>query len=201
MEVQANPGGVQADRGRGLRQRVWRAIHKFGFIVGLLTLGYQEKGIMKKRYVHGKEWLRLKRTLELKIQNIVVVSGLVLTANVNVLATIPGSKMTYTSMQASFCGSLISVIFGLLCLWTLSMPDRLQLVLRRDILFQILFSVPCVFGGAAALAFFVTVGSWAVLDQQRSDAIMVLVILLSAACLGNAGVCFILGSYDWNGLA
>lgn len=199
--MQANPGGVQAGRGGGLRARAWRAIHKFGFIVGLLTMGYQAQGIMKQRYVHGKEWLRLKRTLELKIQNIVVVSGLVLTANVNVLATIPGSKMTYTSMQASFCGSLISVIFGLLCLWTLSMPDRLQLVLQRDILFQILFSVPCVFGGAAALAFFVTVGSWAVLDQQRSDAIMILVILLSAACLGNAGICFILGSQDWNGLA
>ncbi|KAG8986142.1 hypothetical protein FRB90_004186, partial [Tulasnella sp. 427] len=112
--------------GSGPRRWLRKAAGKLKMIVGLLTLGYQDPRVMQHRYYHRKEWLPFKLALEKKIQNIVVVSGLVLTANVNVLATIPGSKMTYTSMQASFCGSLISVIFGLLCLWTLSMPEKLE---------------------------------------------------------------------------
>lgn len=198
MEPQPATQSAQGAGGGRIRQRARNAARRFSFIVGLLTLGYQERGIMQKRYIHRKEWLPFKLTLEKKIQNIVAVSGLVLTANTNVFATIPNSRMAYTSMLASFCGSLISIIFGLLCLWVLSMPDRLELVVKRDNLFQILFSVPCVFGGAAALAFFVAVGAWAVLDQEKSIVIMILVILLSAACLGNAGICFVLGSVEWN---
>lgn len=65
-------------------------------------------------------------------------------------------------------------------------------------LFYYLNSTPSLFGGASALAFFVAVGAWVWLEQDQGVAARVLVILLGAALMGNAGVCFVLGATNWD---
>lgn len=64
-------------------------------------------------------------------------------------------------------------------------------------LFYYLNSTPSLFGGASALSFFVAVGSWVWLEQDQGVVARVLVILLSAALMGNAGACFVLGATRW----
>ncbi|KAG8984682.1 hypothetical protein FRB90_005174, partial [Tulasnella sp. 427] len=78
MRAQSVIDEIPAKLEKHLPRRVWNGVRKVGFILGLLTLGYQEHDMIKKRYINRKEWLRFKRTLELKIQNVVVVSGLTL---------------------------------------------------------------------------------------------------------------------------
>ncbi|KAG9092622.1 hypothetical protein FS749_015565 [Ceratobasidium sp. UAMH 11750] len=135
----------------------------------------------------------------IKLQNIGVVSGLLLAANTNLLCTGPTRRMTYVSCLASIYMSLMSIIFGLLCLWSIVgvHPSRLRELSKQTILFYYLNSTPSLFGGASALAFFVAVGAWVWLETDQGTVSRVLVILLGAALMGNAGACFVLGATDW----
>jgi len=168
-------------------------------IARLLTFGYQDDKVWTERYLKQADWESFHSVLNQKIQNIVVVSGLLLSASVNLLCTGPLHRMTYTTVIASICGSLMSIIFGLICMWSLvgQKPARLKKLTRRSGLFQYLYSSPSLFGGGAALAFFVAIGAWVWLDLDSSLTTRILVILLSAALLANAGACFVLGGTTW----
>lgn len=56
MEVQSPTEYAQATRVDQPRHWARNFIRKFGFIVGLLTLGYQEKGVMKQRFDIAYSW-------------------------------------------------------------------------------------------------------------------------------------------------
>ncbi|KAG8723939.1 hypothetical protein FRC09_001048 [Ceratobasidium sp. 395] len=94
----------------------------------------------------------------------------------------------------------MSIIFGLLCLWSIIgvHPSRLRELSKQTILFYYLNSTPSLFGGASALAFFVAVGAWVWLETDQGIVSRVLVILLGAALMGNAFACFVLGAADWS---
>ncbi|KAH7320384.1 hypothetical protein B0J17DRAFT_685528 [Rhizoctonia solani] len=108
--------------------------------------------------------------------------------------------MTYVTCLASIYMSLLSIIFGLLCLWSIVgvHPPRLKELSEQTYLFCYLNSTPSLFGGMSALTFFVAVGTWVWLETDQGIAARVLVILMSVAFLGNAGVCFILGAAHYN---
>ncbi|KAG9017832.1 hypothetical protein FRB95_011320 [Tulasnella sp. JGI-2019a] len=173
--------------------------HPLARIARLLTLGSQENRVWTERYLNHSNWESLHAVLSQKIQNIVVVSGLLLSASVNLLCTGPLHRMTHNTVVASMCASLMSIIFGLLCLWSLvgQKPSELKYLTRRGLLFQYLYSSPSLWGGGSALAFFVAIGAWVWLDLQSSLTTRILVILLSAALIANAGVCFVIGGTKW----
>ena len=132
--------------------------------------------------------------------------------------------MTYASCIGSITLSLLSIVFGLLCLWSLIgvHPTRLKvhtrlatcvghtlmllqfrqyLVGKNALLFYYLHATPSMFGASSAGAFFVAVGAWTWLDmgiEMTGWAGRVFAILISVALVGNACLCFVVGaSTSW----
>ncbi|CUA75713.1 hypothetical protein RSOLAG22IIIB_11949 [Rhizoctonia solani] len=145
------------------------------------------------------DWGRFRKVLMVKLQNIGVVSGLLLASSVNLLCMGPTRRMTYVTCLASIYMSLLSIIFGLLCLWSIVgvHPSRLKELSKQTYLFYYLNSTPSLFGGMSALTFFVAVGAWVWLETDQGIGARVLVVLMGAALMGNAGVCFVLGATHW----
>ncbi|KAF8598018.1 hypothetical protein BDV93DRAFT_610060 [Ceratobasidium sp. AG-I] len=168
-------------------------------IARLLTAGYATEG-SQRRLEKQADWVRFRKVLMIKLQNIGVVSGLLLAANTNLLCMGPIRRMTYVTCLASIYMSLMSIIFGMLCLWSIVgvQAARLKELSTQTTLFYYLNSTPSLFGGASALAFFVAVGAWVWLEQDQGVVARVLVVLLGAALMGNAGACFILGATNWD---
>ncbi|KAF5358293.1 hypothetical protein D9756_001583 [Leucocoprinus leucothites] len=106
-----------------------RIIERTTRIVRLLLIGYasEEEQLSYETYRH---WEQLHDTLLRKVENIGVVSGLLLASNANLLISSNGDlrRMTYASVAASILGAIISLIFDFLCLWALigMHPSRLQ---------------------------------------------------------------------------
>lgn len=168
-------------------------------IARLLTAGHATEA-SQRRLERRADWVRFHKVLMMKLQNIGVVSGLLLAANTNLLCMGPTRRMTYVTCLASIYMSLMSIVFGLLCLWSIVgvHPSRLKELSAQTHLFYYLNSTPSLFGGAAALTFFVAVGAWVWLETDQGIAARVLVVLLSAALMGNAGACFVLGASHWS---
>ncbi|KAG8722425.1 hypothetical protein FRC08_002406 [Ceratobasidium sp. 394] len=193
------------DRLNDLLERLYKVVEPLLQFLGpvnkvarLLTAGYASEA-SQRRLEKRADWGRFRKVLMIKLQNIGVVSGLLLAANTNLLCMGPTRRMTYVSCLASIYMSLMSIIFGLLCLWSIVgvHPSRLRELSKQTILFYYLNSTPSLFGGASALAFFVAVGAWVWLETDQGTVSRVLVILLGAALMGNAGACFVLGATDW----
>jgi len=138
-----------------------------------------------------------------KLENIGVVSGLLISSSANLLCSGELRRMTYIATVASMLCSLLSIIFGLLCLWALVgvHPIRLKsFVKSRGAIFYYLYATPSLFGGAAALAFFVAIGAWTWLDLELDKYGIggrVFSLLCSAALVANASICFVLGGSTW----
>ncbi|QRV83121.1 hypothetical protein RhiJN_11137 [Ceratobasidium sp. AG-Ba] len=167
-------------------------------IARLLTAGYATEDA-QRRLEKQSDWGRFRKVLMIKLQNIGVVSETATRANTNLICMGPTRRMTYVSCLASIYMSLMSIIFGLLCLWSIIgvHPSRLRELSKQTILFYYLNSTPSLFGGASALAFFVAVGAWVWLETDQGIFTKILVVLLSAALMGNAGACFVLGAVNW----
>jgi len=133
------------------------------------------------------------------MQNIAVVAGLLLSANVNLISNGPLHRLTYSTVVISICASLMSILFGLVCLWSVvgQTPSRLKKLTRHNHLFQYLYSTPSLGGAGAALAFFVAIGAWVFLDLDQGWKTRTSVLLLSAALICNASMCFVLGGSTW----
>ncbi|CAE6475524.1 unnamed protein product [Rhizoctonia solani] len=187
-------------------QAVWKRLPKFltgplerlSRIALLLTTGYPTED-EQRRLERVADWTKFRKVLMIKLQNIGVVSGLLLTANTNLLCMGPTRRITYVTCLASIYMSLLSIVFGILCLWSIVgvHASRLKELSRQTFLFYYLNATPCLFGGASALAFFVAVGAWVWLETDRGIVARILVVLLSAALMGNAGACFALGIVHW----
>lgn len=113
-------------------------------------------------------------------------------------------------------GSVLSIIFGLLCRINIT-PTRLkvntmclqltlsytnnytvQFLVSRTHLFYYLYATPSLFGGGAALAFFAAICAWTWLDDSTAQfgwGPRICSVLLSFALLSNALACFILGAF------
>lgn len=124
--------------------------------------------------------------------------------------------MTHASVCASMFGSVLSIIFGLLCRINIT-PTRLkvsttclqltlsstnncivQFLVSRTHLFYYLYATPSLFGGGAALAFFAAICAWTWLDDSTAQfgwGPRICSVLLSFALLSNALACFILGAF------
>ncbi|KAJ1301773.1 hypothetical protein OPQ81_009002 [Rhizoctonia solani] len=167
-------------------------------ILLLLASGYSSMS-SQRRLERQADWVRFRKVLMIKLQNIGVVSGLLLASSVNLLCVGPTRRMTYVTCLASIYMSLLSIIFGLLCLWSIVgvHPSRLKELSKQTYLFYYLNSTPSIFGGMSALAFFVAVGAWVWLETDQGIVARVLVVLLGTALLGNAGACFVLGAVHW----
>ncbi|CAE6475532.1 unnamed protein product [Rhizoctonia solani] len=167
-------------------------------IVLLLTSGYSTAS-SQRRLEKREDWGRFRKVLMIKLQNIGVVSGLLLASSVNLLCMGPTRRMTYVTCLASVYMSMLSIIFGLLCLWSIVgvHPSRLKELSEQTYLFYYLNSTPSLFGGMSALAFFVAVGAWVWLETDQGIAARILVVLMGAALMGNAGACFVLGAVHW----
>ncbi|CEL57043.1 hypothetical protein RSOLAG1IB_08296 [Rhizoctonia solani AG-1 IB] len=173
-------------------------IERLGRVVLLLTTGYATEE-EQRRLEKNADWTKFRKVLMIKLQNIGVVSGLLLAANTNLLCMGPTRRMTYVTCLASIYMSLLSIVFGVLCLWSIVgvHASRLKELSKQTFLFYYLNATPSLFGGAAALAFFVAVGAWVWLETDQGVISRVLVVLLSAALMGNAAACFALGMVHW----
>ncbi|KAJ3571891.1 hypothetical protein NP233_g3462 [Leucocoprinus birnbaumii] len=180
--------------------RLTRIFERITRIGRLLLIGYASEETQRSYEAH-RHWEQLHTSLLRKIENIGVVSGLLLASNANLLVSSNGDlrRMTYISVGASILAAIISLILDLLCLWALigMHPSRLQLLTKRSLLFYYLCGTPSVFGGASALSFFVAVGSWVWLDavnQDRNGVARFCAVALGAILMLNTCVCFYLGS-------
>ncbi|CEL57045.1 hypothetical protein RSOLAG1IB_08298 [Rhizoctonia solani AG-1 IB] len=200
-EAQQNYSGQRPTNGgtvKGLASKFAGPLDRVLRIVLLLTSGYSTAS-SQRRLEKQADWGRFRKVLMIKLQNIGVVSGLLLASNVNLLCIGPTRRMTYVTCLASIYMSLLSIIFGLLCLWSIVgvHPSRLKELSKQTYLFYYLNSTPSLFGGMSALAFFVAVGAWVWLETDQGIAARILVVLLGAALIGNAAVCFVLGAVHW----
>lgn len=170
----------------------------------LVTLGYQESRIWRERYVDCTEqdWEGFASVLHGRTDCMVFTSGLLLAANVNLLGTGELSEATWTLGLASVCCSLMSIVWGLLCMWVLRPPTNLrELTLsRRRWAFQLMFSAPSAFCGASTVFFFVAIGTWVLLDVKRGAGGFVPVLMMVAVLVTNGLACFWLGGVDWNSI-
>ena len=108
-------------------------------------------------------------------------------------------------------GSILSIIFGLLCripnsqwlkvhFFALLDPTSyisLQFLAKRTYLFYYLYATPSLCGGAAALAFFVAVCAFTWLEESTARygwEARAAAIILSGVLIGNATICFVLGA-------
>ncbi|CEL57044.1 hypothetical protein RSOLAG1IB_08297 [Rhizoctonia solani AG-1 IB] len=164
----------------------------------LLTSGYATAS-SQRRLEKQADWVRFRKVLMVKLQNIGVVSGLLLASGVNLLCMGPTRRMTYVACLSSVYMSLLSIVFGLMCLWSIVgvHPSRLKDLSKQTYLFYYLNSTPSLFGGMSALAFFVAVGAWVWFETDQGTTARVLVVLLSTALMGNAVACFVLGAVHW----
>ncbi|TFK42593.1 hypothetical protein BDQ12DRAFT_283566 [Crucibulum laeve] len=175
------------------------AVARFWRIARLLALGYATDASIQK-YENQENWVHFSVTLQRKLESIGIVSGLLLSANTNLLISGDLGRMTFTSTVASMHLSLISLICDILCLWLLigiRSADLKDLIKNENsILFYYLYGTPSLFGGAAALSFFVAVGSWTWLELgigNHGVASKILSVILGTALMANAGMCFYLG--------
>ncbi|KAF9451036.1 hypothetical protein P691DRAFT_808879 [Macrolepiota fuliginosa MF-IS2] len=168
-------------------------------ILRLLIIGYASEGAQFE-YENHRHWEQLHATLLRKVENVGVVSGLLLASNANLLISSNGDlrRMTYTSVAASILSAFVSLFLDLLCLWALigMHPSRLELLTKRSMLFYYMCGTPSLFGGASALAFFAAVGSWVWLDSVNEDRNRIAkycAIALGGILVLNTCVCFYLG--------
>jgi len=187
-----NPSNNSRPQRRGSRNL------RFSRIPRLLFLGYSTKEL-QRQYESQKDWTRFHAVMLRKLENIAIVSGLLLVANVAFLVAQPSARMTYASVAASVYLSLLSLFFDLMCVWPLvgSHPTRLEYLVRNSSLFYYLYGTPSLFGGASALSFFVAVGSWTWLDEQTGQfgwGGKVCSVILASALMFNVGICFYLGA-------
>ncbi|GBE80563.1 hypothetical protein SCP_0302780 [Sparassis crispa] len=178
--------------------KVWERLKRIAL---LLATGYASRE-SRTRYEITGDWYRFRSTTTKKLENIGIVSGLLLSSSTSLLSSGDLRRMTYIATIGSMACSLLSIIFGLLCLWSLVGvdPTRLKSLSRNSALFYYLYATPSLFGGTAALSFFVAVGSWTWLDLGHShygSGGKVLSICCSAALVFNAALCFILGGSTW----
>jgi hypothetical protein len=73
-----------------------------------------------------------------------------------------------------------------------------QLFIRDAHLFYYLQATPSLFGGGSALAFFVAVGAWTWLETDYGWGPKVVSVILGAALIGSAALCFVLGGTSWD---
>jgi len=171
-------------------------------IVSLLAIGYATEA-SRNRYKVKEDWPNFQETITTKLENIGIVSGLLISSTSTMLCSGELRRMTFITTMMSMLASLLSIVFGLLCLWGIVgvHPIRLKsFVENKSFLFWYLYATPSLFGGVAALSFFVAVGSWAWLDLGLSEYGIggrVLSVVCSAALVINAAICFILGGSTW----
>ncbi|KAH8108871.1 hypothetical protein DFH11DRAFT_1630903 [Phellopilus nigrolimitatus] len=161
----------------------------------LLMLGYPSEE-SQRRYELESDWSRLYTILMFKIENIGIVSGLLLASSCNLLIAGDLRRMTHASVSASMYGSILSIVFGLLCRINIT-PGRLQFLVGRTRLFYYLYATPSLWGGGAALAFFVAICSFTWLEESTAKygwEAKISAVVLSAALIGNAVACFVLGA-------
>lgn len=126
--------------------------------------------------------------------------------------------MTHASVTASMFGSILSVIFGLLCrinitparlqvssnldphictICLCSFLRRIQFLVHRSRLFYLLYATPSLWGGGSALAFFVAVCAYTWLEESTAQygwSPRAAAIVMCAGLIFNAVICFILGA-------
>jgi len=180
------------------RQSRWgRWVHfDLSRIPRLLLVGYATEE-RQRRYERQEDWVRLQEILKSKVENVVIVSGLVLGADANFLVSGDLRRMTYAAVSASMFLGLLSIIFGCFSLWSLAHPTRLKVLVRYGRLFYYLCGTASLFGSASAVTFFLAVGSWTWLDEAA--AVYGWGGKISSIGLGfvlaiNSGVCFFLGA-------
>jgi len=135
--------------------------------------------------------------LMFKIENVTIVSGLLLASSCNLLIAGELRRMTHAAVSGSMFGSILSIIFGLLCRIQITHPQELECVVKRTYLFYYLYATPSLFGGAAALAFFVAVCAFTWLEESTAGygwEARAAAVILSGALVGNAAICFVLGA-------
>ncbi|KAI5118395.1 hypothetical protein M0805_007529 [Coniferiporia weirii] len=187
-------------KSEGRLQKRKGSSYSFSRIPKLLMLGYASEE-SRRKYEHGRDWARMYTILMSKIDNIGIVSGLLLASSCNLLIAGDLRRMTYTTIVASVLASILSIIFGLLCKINLT-PARLRFLVRRPRLFYFLYATPSLWGGGAALAFFVAICAYTWLEESTAQygwEAKASAVILSCALIGNAVVCFILGASDPKG--
>ncbi|THH11331.1 hypothetical protein EW145_g726 [Phellinidium pouzarii] len=105
-------------------------------------------------------------------------------------------RMTHASVAASMFASILSIVFGLLCRVNIT-PARLQFLVNRKNLFYFLYATPSLWGGGAALAFFVAICAYTWLEESTTQygwEAKAAAIVMSCALIGNADACFFLGA-------
>ncbi|KAL5492111.1 hypothetical protein ACEPAI_3558 [Sanghuangporus weigelae] len=93
-------------------------------------------------------------------------------------------------------GSVLSIIFGILCKNNIT-KGRLEDFAKYPLLFYLLLATPSIWGGGAALAFFVAVCSFTWLEESTARygwEAKTASVLLSALLMANSFACFILGT-------
>ncbi|KAL5492100.1 hypothetical protein ACEPAI_3547 [Sanghuangporus weigelae] len=161
----------------------------------LLMLGYASSDT-QRRYERQRDWKRMYAVLMFKIENIIIVSGLLLASSCNLLIVGDLRRMTHASVSASIFGSILSIVFGLLCRINIT-PARLEFLVTRTRLFYYLYSTPSLWGGAAALVFFVAVCAFTWLEENTAKygwEAKVAAVLMSGLLIANAVACFVLGA-------
>ncbi|EJD07245.1 uncharacterized protein FOMMEDRAFT_149756 [Fomitiporia mediterranea MF3/22] len=169
--------------------------YKWSRIPMLLMLGYASQDA-QRRYERDRDWKRLYAILMFKIENITIVSGLLLASSSNLLIAGDLRRMTHASVSASIFGSTFSILFGLLCRINIT-SGRLEFLVTRTRLFYYLYSTPSLWGGAAALAFFVAVCAFTWLEEstvQYGWEAKTAAVVLSGMLIVNAVICFVLGA-------
>ncbi|KAG8745506.1 hypothetical protein FRC10_007853 [Ceratobasidium sp. 414] len=181
-------------------------------IARLLTAGYASEDA-QRRLERRADWGRFRKVLMIKLQNIGVVRkyepsvhGPNSTNDIRNLSSIylHEPHVNYIRIALLMVHRRSAPIppssksCPVLANQTTQSPQYAQQELsKQTILFYYLNSTPSLFGGASALAFFVAVGAWVWLETDQGIVSRVLVILLGAALMGNAGACFVLGAADW----
>ncbi|OCB90584.1 hypothetical protein A7U60_g2201 [Sanghuangporus baumii] len=207
-QPQMNPrilnSGVQQAMGENYLHRALRSIRSWRMysfdplrIPKLLMLGYPTQEDWRK-YEKKGDWEQFYKVFMAKIDNINIVSGLLLASTCNLLIANNGDlrRMTQVSVAASMFGSVLSIIFGILCKNNIT-QGRLEDFARYPRLFYLLLATPSIWGGGAALTFFVAVCSFTWLEESTARygwEAKTASVLLSALLMANAFACFVLGT-------
>ncbi|KAL5537210.1 hypothetical protein ACEPAF_1033 [Sanghuangporus sanghuang] len=190
-----NLEAAPADKPSYRPQRRKKRSYDLTRIPKLLMLGYASSGT-QRRYERQRDWKRMYAVLMFKIENITIVSGLLLASSCNLLIVGDLRRMTHASVSASIFGSILSIVFGLLCRINIT-PARLEFLVTRTRLFYYLYSTPSLWGGAAALVFFVAVCAFTWLEENTAKygwEAKVAAVLMSGLLIANAVACFVLGA-------
>ncbi|KAI5118397.1 hypothetical protein M0805_007531 [Coniferiporia weirii] len=194
------PRGVNGSpklKPKGRLQKRRQCPFSLGRIPKLLMLGYPSEEAQRK-YELRRDWARMHTILMSKIENIGIVSGLLLASGCNLLVAGDLRRMTFITIAASMFASILSIIFGLLCKINIT-PARLRFLVKRPHLFYFLYATPSLWGGGAALAFFVAICAYTWLEESTAQygwEAKASAVVLSCALIGNAIACFILGASD-----